>query len=714
MRTIIAILAIFIIIPLNSVVLVVGAGQHNNIQSAIDAALLTTGEATIRVQSGTYTKSLVINFENSSLSSMKIEKYASTNTCIINEDDTDIWRTIEILGTFDKLVTIDGFDIRNQDHRALVSSGVNLKLINCNFSNAFRVGEIDGSNDNSQRAYFEITNCNFEVNENLGQGQDFFKVLNFNTSNRFNNNVIMVNSSNNQTVRIIYVSNCDNIVFMNNMCTGNGQRKMVQLYDSDVEFIGNSFSSSEDSIIIDHCNNTTIEENIFSDTRILFASNDIDYVFTNDRIVVENNDFLNSNIWLEGANILMRNNNVNNDTFDNKSFCVYGNAEIRNNDFVRVRVSTIDVNDGSLEYPTVNIIFENNLISSALIEGSLHHAIFIGNNSNLFIKNNTIVSTTIDNGHVIFVDYNIDDSAISCFKNNIINGFESMFSGQYTSVAFCDINYCCTDVTIPNEFLPPAGSDYNVYGDPLFVNPTAGNFHLQPTSPCIDAGDPDDNENGKPYEPVDLDPYGSRKEMGCYPYTEAQDTKWYNDNRYNWISLPRMDHTNNHDYAQYVFGTGQITNPDPTYMHVDDPSQSSQYDPIFQNNAWTHGTTVLGNENCYKVKMDGEVTYYKQNLTGTCLAENTPITLYAGQDNWIGYWCLESADIDEAFGNNWQYVTLINAETWTYSPMVNPHKDGIGSSTPAPSNKIRPLHYGKGYNVKVRQSITSCGISLPE
>jgi len=50
--------------------------------------------------------------------------------------------------------------------------------------------------------------------------------------------------------------------------------------------------------------------------------------------------------------------------------------------------------------------------------------------------------------------------------------------------------------------------------DPLFVNPDNGNFTLQPSSPCIDAGDPNSP----------LDPDGSVSDMGTYPYqmTEPQ------------------------------------------------------------------------------------------------------------------------------------------------------------------------------------------------
>ena len=46
--------------------------------------------------------------------------------------------------------------------------------------------------------------------------------------------------------------------------------------------------------------------------------------------------------------------------------------------------------------------------------------------------------------------------------------------------------------------------------DPQFTDPDNGDFTLQPSSPCIDAGDPES----------DLDPDGTIADMGAYPYDQ--------------------------------------------------------------------------------------------------------------------------------------------------------------------------------------------------
>jgi predicted outer membrane repeat protein len=55
--------------------------------------------------------------------------------------------------------------------------------------------------------------------------------------------------------------------------------------------------------------------------------------------------------------------------------------------------------------------------------------------------------------------------------------------------------------------------DGNIDADPLFVDPGSGDYHLQSTSPCIDAGDPTSP----------LDPDGTIADMGAYYYDQGSD-----------------------------------------------------------------------------------------------------------------------------------------------------------------------------------------------
>ena len=66
-----------------------------------------------------------------------------------------------------------------------------------------------------------------------------------------------------------------------------------------------------------------------------------------------------------------------------------------------------------------------------------------------------------------------------------------------------------------NGFLNNIGDScdiyYNIQVDPLFVDTANQDYHLQLSSPCIDAGDPISN----------TDPDGTIADMGCYPYFQV-------------------------------------------------------------------------------------------------------------------------------------------------------------------------------------------------
>jgi hypothetical protein len=89
-----------------------------------------------------------------------------------------------------------------------------------------------------------------------------------------------------------------------------------------------------------------------------------------------------------------------------------------------------------------------------------------------------------------FVDYRI--------TNSVLWGSDSVqsdFGPTNFTIVYSDLS----------EPWPGAG---NAMADPLFVNPAAHDFHLQPFSPCIDAGNPASPK----------DPDGSPVDLGCFTF----------------------------------------------------------------------------------------------------------------------------------------------------------------------------------------------------
>lgn len=88
-------------------------------------------------------------------------------------------------------------------------------------------------------------------------------------------------------------------------------------------------------------------------------------------------------------------------------------------------------------------------------------------------------------------------------KNSILWG--NTYNQYYHNASGTDTaSYC----DIQNGW--PGQGWGNINEDPLFVDPSTGDYHLQAASPCIDAGDPDSIYN---------DPNGTRNDMGAFYYS---------------------------------------------------------------------------------------------------------------------------------------------------------------------------------------------------
>jgi hypothetical protein len=167
---------------------------------------------------------------------------------------------------------------------------------------------------------------------------------------------------------------------------------------------------------------------------------------------------------------------------------------------------------------TLNNVLEYNIIHDCSDKG-----ISIGSQSTALIRRNLIYDCTLgiavkDSLSVANIDQNTffgNTHAVACYEKSALRGGgkahvkNSILASSIVSSLLVDekseapISYSLSDT----EALPGTG---NILADPAFVHPSTGNFELQTTSPCINAGDP--------FSPNDPD--GSQADMGAY-YTHT-------------------------------------------------------------------------------------------------------------------------------------------------------------------------------------------------
>jgi len=138
-----------------------------------------------------------------------------------------------------------------------------------------------------------------------------------------------------------------------------------------------------------------------------------------------------------------------------------------------------------------NIFIENNIFISKqnkypFNEVFLHNASNIVSNYNNFYRNNADSTTAF---------FYVNDT-VSLNYTGLIN------LGQFQSITTNDSN--------------------SIVADPLFVDWSNEDFHLTSGSPCIDAGNPDLNNNGQTWvtDTADQDPDSTRLDIGAYYFSQ--------------------------------------------------------------------------------------------------------------------------------------------------------------------------------------------------
>ncbi|MBI9038755.1 MAG: right-handed parallel beta-helix repeat-containing protein [Bacteroidales bacterium] len=145
------------------------------------------------------------------------------------------------------------------------------------------------------------------------------------------------------------------------------------------------------------------------------------------------------------------------------------------------------------------------------------------NNSYPNLKNVTISNNSANKGGGIYSYYNSNPSLNSCISWNNSSEeiyFSEDFSPNTITIAYSDIEGGL-EAIVTNNNGTVNWLEGNIDTDPLFADPTNGNYHLTWTnypvpdetkSPCIDTGDPSSP----------LDPDGTIADMGAFYFDQSQ------------------------------------------------------------------------------------------------------------------------------------------------------------------------------------------------
>jgi len=224
---------------------------------------------------------------------------------------------------------------------------------------------------------------------------------------------------------------------------------------------------------------------------------------------------------------------------NNISIDGYNEIHLTNGEFSGNGITLSNANDYAIYGDNSKITLSNSLITNCT--NGVHSVKIdnVGSYETASISNTTITGTSTSVGIGLYIQNGhgyVDKTVITDFEYGIRTLFPpETLGGGLRSVIIdhstifcnttdiktdnhfhsnCNINCSILDVT---DFGSNSDYSYTNFGvpDPLFVDPDNRNFHLQPNSPCIDAGYP--GSQGVPH----LDPDGTIADMGAYYFFDA-------------------------------------------------------------------------------------------------------------------------------------------------------------------------------------------------
>jgi len=309
-----------------------------------------------------------------------------------------------------------------------------------------------------------------------------------------------------------------------------------------------------------------------------------------------------------------------------------------------------------------NCIVDNNTYQGIHFDGEAPRAPTVitntqitNNDGGVGINNGSITNCTIYNNRYGVCQSSGTGDAPTVINSIVYGNTQYQLGATVTDVTYSDIEGGATGT-----------GNINAY--PMFINSGAGNFNLEPASPCVDAGDP-----------AITDPDGTRSDMGSrlldyrsdswnlYSYNAGDRTR----TTIKWQGLPALDtFSTNGTVAENVFAEimGEIPGSSTTLDNAFWKELETGFDfEIYeQGNIWYNDNKTLSRIQGYKFQVVANLTQNVDlNILGEQVPDNTVIPLRAGMENWTCYHLDKTQDWDEAFGSSLSNIYSVQTQYWT-------------------------------------------------
>jgi len=290
---------------------------------------------------------------------------------------------------------------------------------------------------------------------------------------------------------------------------------------------------------------------------------------------------------------------------------------------------------------------------------------------------------------------------------------------------FADIQYSClNDISNQTHI---TYLDGNIDDDPMFVNPSNNQYKLswvdeENHSPCIDAGDPDMNNDGTYWwnSEIDQDSDLSPKDMGYFATLHNTiDTRHYEPG-WNWVGFPRLtNQSTGIDYFEHVYFNDALSISGLLEEVNDGPCPINDFiemighrgnDITLEYNGLTYTDNGFNNRvyrhEGYKIEVDksGDPTTIYVDGDRIDPEYIYPTLFNTSDEYWLCYPVTYTQNIVDAFGDFWDKVHWVKSEDWYFVSQNNQRGAVNTPVTTSPDNLS--LEYGKTYIVGFSDNVT--------